>query len=72
MIKILNENKVIYVSFMSDYLINISSLLRMLLSARDKQNTVYVLTLLTTVYFYCVKRAFTEPSVLVRHLMLFS
>lgn len=57
---------------MSDYLINIYSMLRMLFGARDKQNTVYVLMLLTIVYFYCVKRAFSEPSVLVRHLMLFS
>lgn len=32
---------------------------------------VYVLMLLTIIYFYCVKNIFSEPSVLDWHLMLF-
>lgn len=62
MIKILDANEVFYVNLVSEYLMNVHSMLRGLFSAQDKQNIVYVFTFLTIVYFYCVRRAFSESA----------
>lgn len=58
MIKIFNEIKVIYVNLLSEYLISVYSMLRVLLGAGVYAlSTVYTLMLLSIVYFYCVKKS---------------